>query len=79
MDWAKWHVFWADERMVKKDHPDSNYKLAWDGLLSKVTFSFQTIMFYISILCSLKEVVSLCGVLKWKDKDQNLPVVRLDF
>ncbi|KAG0562054.1 hypothetical protein KC19_9G114000 [Ceratodon purpureus] len=36
VDWAKWHVFWADERVVKKDHPDSNYKLAWDGFLSKV-------------------------------------------
>ena len=36
VDWARWHVFWADERVVKKDHPDSNYKLAWDGLLSKV-------------------------------------------
>jgi len=36
VDWARWHVLWADERVVKKDHPDSNYKLAWDGLLSKV-------------------------------------------
>lgn len=40
IDWARWHVFWADERVVKKDHPDSNYKLAWDGLLSKVTTNF---------------------------------------
>lgn len=40
VNWAKWHVFWADERVVKKDHPDSNYKLAWDGLLSKVILSF---------------------------------------
>lgn len=36
IDWSKWHVFWADERVVKLDHPDSNYKLAQDGLLSKV-------------------------------------------
>lgn len=36
LDWSKWHVFWVDERVVKKDHPDSNYKLALDGFLSKV-------------------------------------------
>ncbi|XP_074319909.1 putative 6-phosphogluconolactonase 4, chloroplastic [Silene latifolia] len=36
IDWSKWHVFWVDERVVPKDHPDSNYKLAYDGFLSKV-------------------------------------------
>ncbi|KAK9292262.1 hypothetical protein L1049_020226 [Liquidambar formosana] len=36
VDWSKWHVFWVDERVVPKDHPDSNYKLAYDGFLSKV-------------------------------------------
>lgn len=36
VDWAKWYVFWADERAVAKNHSDSNYKLAKDGLLSKV-------------------------------------------
>ncbi|OAY59361.1 probable 6-phosphogluconolactonase 1 [Manihot esculenta] len=36
VDWAKWHIFWADERGVAKNHADSNYKLVKDGLLSKV-------------------------------------------
>uniref|UniRef100_A0ACD5Y200 Uncharacterized protein n=1 Tax=Avena sativa TaxID=4498 RepID=A0ACD5Y200_AVESA len=36
VDWTRWHVFWADERVVPKDHADSNYKLAMDGFLSKV-------------------------------------------
>ncbi|KAK6926067.1 Glucosamine/galactosamine-6-phosphate isomerase [Dillenia turbinata] len=36
VDWRKWHVFWVDERVVPKDHADSNYKLAYDGFLSKV-------------------------------------------
>ncbi|CAI9295588.1 unnamed protein product [Lactuca saligna] len=36
IDWAKWHMFWVDERVVPKDHPDSNYLLAFDGFLSKV-------------------------------------------
>ncbi|XP_060963621.1 probable 6-phosphogluconolactonase 4, chloroplastic [Cannabis sativa] len=36
VDWSKWRVFWVDERVVPKDHEDSNYKLAYDGFLSKV-------------------------------------------
>lgn len=36
IDWSKWHVFWVDERVVPKEHPDSNYKLAYDNFLSKV-------------------------------------------
>lgn len=36
VDWSKWYIFWADEHVVAKNHADSNYKLAKDGLLSKV-------------------------------------------
>ncbi|GMI75590.1 EMBRYO DEFECTIVE 2024, 6-PHOSPHOGLUCONOLACTONASE 3 [Hibiscus trionum] len=36
VDWSSWHIFWADERVVPKDHDDSNYKLAFDGFLSKI-------------------------------------------
>eukprot|EP00271_Cylindrocystis_brebissonii_P001030 TRINITY_DN11276_c0_g1_i1.p1 TRINITY_DN11276_c0_g1~~TRINITY_DN11276_c0_g1_i1.p1 ORF type:complete len:332 (-),score=56.49 TRINITY_DN11276_c0_g1_i1:621-1616(-) len=36
IDWQRWHVFWADERVVPLDHPDSNYKGALDEFLSKV-------------------------------------------
>ncbi|KAF8653913.1 hypothetical protein HU200_062050 [Digitaria exilis] len=36
VDWSRWHVFWVDERVVPKNHADSNYKLASDGFLSKV-------------------------------------------
>ncbi|KAK4734761.1 hypothetical protein R3W88_009022 [Solanum pinnatisectum] len=36
IDWSKWHIFWVDERVVPKDHPDSNYLLAYDGFLSKI-------------------------------------------
>lgn len=41
IEWAKWHVFWVDERVVPKTHEDSNYKLAFDGFLSKVCSVFQ--------------------------------------
>jgi 6-phosphogluconolactonase/glucosamine-6-phosphate isomerase/deaminase len=30
-------VFWVDERVVPKDHADSNYRLASDQFLSKVS------------------------------------------
>ncbi|GMN42025.1 hypothetical protein TIFTF001_011246 [Ficus carica] len=36
VDWGKWYIFWADERVVAKNHADSNYKLAKDGLFSKL-------------------------------------------
>lgn len=42
VDWSKWYIFWADERVVAKNHADSNYKLAKDGLLSKVVPSIET-------------------------------------
>ncbi|KAL8150217.1 hypothetical protein V2J09_020025 [Rumex salicifolius] len=36
IDWAKWYIYWVDERVVAKTHADSNYKLAKENLLSKV-------------------------------------------
>jgi 6-phosphogluconolactonase len=36
IDWTRWCVFWADERLVAPDHADSNYRLAEQLLLSRV-------------------------------------------
>ncbi|CAO1597745.1 MAG: hypothetical protein LQ349_006224 [Xanthoria aureola] len=36
LDFAKWEIFFADERAVPLDHPDSNYKLLKDELLEKI-------------------------------------------
>ncbi|PKA64195.1 putative 6-phosphogluconolactonase 4, chloroplastic [Apostasia shenzhenica] len=36
VDWSKWHVFWVDERVMKKDDPDSCYMHAFRNFLSKV-------------------------------------------
>ncbi|HEV8481812.1 MAG TPA: 6-phosphogluconolactonase [Candidatus Eisenbacteria bacterium] len=33
--WPALHVFWADERAVAPDDPDSNYRSAWESFLSK--------------------------------------------
>ncbi len=37
--WPGVHVFWSDERCVPPDHPESNYRLAFDSLLSRVPLS----------------------------------------
>lgn len=34
--WEYVHIFWADERCVPPDHPDSNFKMARETLLNNV-------------------------------------------
>ena len=34
--WSRVHWFWGDERFVPHGHPDSNYRMARDALLSRV-------------------------------------------
>jgi 6-phosphogluconolactonase len=34
--WHETHFFWGDERHVPPDHPDSNYRMAFETMLSKV-------------------------------------------
>jgi 6-phosphogluconolactonase len=36
IDWSKLECFWNDERAVPPDHPDSNFRLAWEPWLSRV-------------------------------------------
>lgn len=34
--WEKIHFFWGDERHVPPDHPDNNYRMAFETMLAKV-------------------------------------------
>jgi 6-phosphogluconolactonase len=34
--WARMHFFWGDERFVPHDSPESNFRMAYEALLSKV-------------------------------------------
>jgi 6-phosphogluconolactonase len=36
IDWTKVYLFWGDERCVSPDHPDSNYRMVRETLLSHV-------------------------------------------
>lgn len=36
LDWSRVRIYFGDERAVPPDHPDSNYRLAWQALLSRV-------------------------------------------
>ena len=37
--WSNIHFFWSDERHVPPDHPESNYRMAHEALLSHVPVS----------------------------------------
>jgi 6-phosphogluconolactonase len=43
IQWPRVHVFWGDERHVPPDHPESNFGMAHDALLSKVPVSLDHI------------------------------------
>ncbi len=41
--WSSIYLFWGDERCVPPDHPDSNYRMTNEALLSKVRIPRQNI------------------------------------
>lgn len=43
INWKHVHVCWGDERCVPPDHADSNYRLAYDTLLSKVFIPLENV------------------------------------
>lgn len=42
-DWAKWHIYYGDERCLPADHPERNSQMAQLSLLSKVTIPAEQI------------------------------------
>ena len=36
MPWEHVHLFWGDERVVPPDHPESNYAMAYEALISQI-------------------------------------------
>jgi 6-phosphogluconolactonase len=43
INWNKLRLFWGDERCVPPDNADSNYKMAYDSLISKINIPQENI------------------------------------
>jgi len=43
IDWSRTHLFWGDERCVPPDHPESNFRMVREALLSKIQIPGQNI------------------------------------
>ena len=43
IDWERVHLFWGDERCVPSDHPDSNFAMAHETLISRVSIPQENI------------------------------------
>src|SRR4051794_1327453 len=43
VEWPKVHVFFGDERAVPPDHADSNYRMAREALLSRVSIPTENV------------------------------------
>lgn len=43
LDWAKIFIFWSDERCVPSDHPESNFRMVQETLLSKIAIPLENI------------------------------------
>lgn len=43
LDFGTIHFFWGDERYVPPDHPDSNYRMASEAMLSKVPVPLENV------------------------------------
>lgn len=41
IEWSHAHVFWGDERCVPPNHAESNYRMAWEALLSRVAIPLE--------------------------------------
>ena len=78
IDWGKIRFFWGDERCVPPDHPDSNYKTAFDLLISKVDIPPENILRIHGETDAGEEAVNYSGILKEKlPADEEIPVFDL--
>ncbi len=41
--WHSVHLFWGDERYVPMDHPESNYAMAFQTLISKISIPLENV------------------------------------
>lgn len=56
--WERVYFFWGDERHVPPDHPDSNYRMAHNALLSKVPIPSTNIFRIMTEDCDAEKVAA---------------------
>lgn len=74
-EWNKMKFYFGDERTVPHDHPDSNYKMAMDALLSRVPIPSENI-FAINTNC---KDFNVCAAQYQQVLKQQLPVSAQGF
>lgn len=43
ISWNRVHLFWGDERCVPPDHPESNYRMVEETLISKIQIPHENV------------------------------------
>jgi 6-phosphogluconolactonase len=74
IDWNNVFLFWGDERFVPAEHPDSNYKLASENLISKVSMHKENIFKINTDVLPDDAAGKYEGILKKFFGDNELPV-----
>ena len=86
--WRSIYFFWGDERCVPPDHPESNYRMAHETLLSKIPTPDENILrmpgeFETPGAAAARNEADLAGALKSFGKDylsgDKKPMPRLDL
>ncbi|HYK22686.1 MAG TPA: 6-phosphogluconolactonase [Pyrinomonadaceae bacterium] len=75
--WSSIHFFWSDERHVPPDHPDSNYRMANEALLSQVPVSENNVHRVLSENTDASAAAEAYESTLWGLADDGLP--RLDL
>ena len=75
--WSNIHFFWSDERHVPPDHPDSNYRMANEALLSHVPISENNVHRVLSENADASAAAEAYESTLWALADDGLP--RLDL
>ena len=75
--WSNIHFFWSDERHVPPDHPDSNYRMANEALLSHVPISENNVHRVLSENADASTAAEAYESTLWALADDGLP--RLDL
>jgi len=82
LNWNTVYVFWGDERYVPRDHPESNYGLAYRCLLSRVPIPDKNIFripteYPTPVQCAEEYEKTLKDFFKFRAKDSGFPVFDL--